>query len=128
MVANTVAVIGASSDRQKYGNAAVRAYARRGWHVYPVNGRGGELEGWLAYATLADVPVLVQRVALYLPPGVGIQVLPQIAQVQPAEFYVNPGAESPELLAEAARLGLRPLLDCSIVALGESPATYLGRE
>ena len=33
----TVAVIGASNHRSKYGNKAVRAFVQQGYAVYPVN-------------------------------------------------------------------------------------------
>lgn len=121
MSARSVAVIGASNDRTKFGNKAVRAYRRQGWDVYPVHPSATVIEGVQAYRTVRDVPVPLDRVALYLPATVGVQILPDIAAVGPAEFYVNPGAESVELLAEAERLGLQPILACSIVAIGEQP-------
>jgi hypothetical protein len=37
---------------------------------------------------------------------------------------VNPGAESDELVAEARRLGLKPILACSILDLGLFPSKY----
>jgi len=117
----TVAILGASADRRKFGNQAVRTYLRRGWAVYPVNPRGGEIEGVTCYRSLADVPVPINRVLLYLPPAVGLTLLPAIAAAKPDEFYVNPGAESAALLAEAQRLGLDPICACAIVALGERP-------
>ena len=52
----TVAILGASADRSKFGNKAVRAFQRAGWHVYPVNPAGGEVEGLPCYPSLADVP------------------------------------------------------------------------
>lgn len=114
-----VAVVGASEDRSKFGNRAVRAYLRQGWSVAPVNPRGGVIEGLAVYPSLREVPRPVDRVALYLPPAIGIHVLPEIAALQPAEFFVNPGAEDEALIAEARRLGLDPILACAIVALGE---------
>ena len=33
----TVAIIGASSNRAKYGNKALRAYERQGYRVIPIN-------------------------------------------------------------------------------------------
>lgn len=33
----TIAIVGASADRAKFGNKAVRAYAEEGWEVWPVN-------------------------------------------------------------------------------------------
>lgn len=117
----TVAVLGASADRGKFGNKSVRAHLAAGWEVYPVNPRGGQIEGLPAYRTLADVPGPFDRISLYLPPAQGLLVLPAIAAAGPSEFFVNPGAESEALVAEARRLGLQPILACSIVALGLSP-------
>ncbi len=120
----TVAILGASADWAKYSNKSVRAHLRQGWQVYPVNPKGGDIEGLKAYARLADIPVPIHRVSMYLPPAVGIAALPVVASVKPAEFFVNPGAESDELVDMARRLGLDPILACSIVDVGASPAEF----
>ena len=120
----TVAIVGASADRGKYSNKSVRAHLAQGWEVYPVNPKGGEIEGLEVCKSLADVPVPLDRVSLYLPPRVGVKVLAEVAAAKPAEFFVNPGAESDELVAEARKLGLEPLLACSIVDLGVTPAQF----
>jgi hypothetical protein len=117
----SVAIIGASENRSKYGNKAVRAYVRQGYTVYPVNPNAREIEGIAAYATLSSIPFPVDRVALYVPPNVGRALLPEIAAKTPKEFFVNPGAESAALLAEAEKLGLNPIIACAIVAIGEMP-------
>ena len=69
-----------------------------------------------------ELPVKLDRVTLYLPPAIGVKTLPAIAAAKPNEFFVNPGAESDELVAEARELGLDPILACSIVDIGVSPA------
>lgn len=120
----TVAVVGASADRAKFSNKAIRAYHKQGWAVYPINPKGGEIEGFAAYKSLADVPVRIDRVTLYLPPALGMQVLGDVAKAKPEEFFVNPGAESEELIAEAERLGLAPIAACSIVDIGVTPAQF----
>ena len=50
----TVAVVGASADRRKFGNKAVRAFRNAGYDVYPINPKAGEIEGLKAYASLDE--------------------------------------------------------------------------
>lgn len=126
MSAKTVAVLGASADRSKYSNKAVRAYVQEGWEVYPVNPKGGMIEGLQAYTSLAEIPGHVNRVTVYLPPPVAVKALTDIAGVEPDELYINPGAESDELVAAAEKLGLDPILACSIIDIGASPAAFPG--
>lgn len=126
MAKKTVAVVGASADRSKYSNKAIRAYQRQGWEVYPVNPKGGEIEGLAAFPSVDQIPNKIDRVTLYLPPPLGVQALPSIAKAKPGEFFVNPGAESEELVAEAQRLGLEPILACSIIEIGASPSEFPG--
>lgn len=117
----TVAILGASADRNKYGNKAVRAFARQGYTVYPVNPRETEIEGAPAYRSILDVPARLDMVSVYLPPPVLLKVLPEIAQKGCDELWLNPGSESDEVLAEAARLGLNVIQACSILGVGMSP-------
>lgn len=119
----SVAVIGASTDRSKFGNKAVRAYAQRGFTVWPVNPKEPAVEGTPAFTSIADVPGRPNLVSVYLPPPVVLKVLPAIAAKGCDELWLNPGTESPEVLAEAARLGLNVVQACSIVAVGVSPAS-----
>ncbi len=118
----SIAVIGASNDRTKYGNRAVRAYVAQGWTVYPVNPKESVIEGIAAYRTIADVPGPVDRASLYVPPAVGIQLLDAISAQRAKELWVNPGSGSPELLARAEKLGLTTVEACSIVAAAEPPS------
>lgn len=118
----TVAVIGASADRSKFGNKAVRAYAQRGFTVWPVNPKEPVVEGLPAFASIADLPGRPNLVSVYLPPPVLLKVLPAIAAKGCDELWLNPGTESPEVLAEAGRLGLSVIQACGIVAVGMSPS------
>ena len=51
----TVAVLGASQDRRKFGNKAVRAYRDCGLTVLPVNPREATIEGLAAYPNLEAI-------------------------------------------------------------------------
>jgi predicted CoA-binding protein len=117
----SVAIIGASSARHKFGNKAVRAFLRQGWTVYPVNPNEPEIEGLKSYPSVSAIPGPVDRASLYLPPALGIAVLDDIQRKGIRELWVNPGAESDALIERAALLGLETIQACSIVDIGERP-------
>lgn len=117
----TVAVIGASSDRQKFGNRAVRAFVRAGDTVIPINPHESQVEGIRAYASVLDVPGAIDMATFYVPPGVGELVIEEVARKGIPEVWLNPGAESDALIAHAHRLSIRPIVACSIVGAGQNP-------
>jgi predicted CoA-binding protein len=120
-MSKVVAVIGASSNRSKFGNRAVRAFRQQGYTVIPINPNEQEVEGLKSYASVLDVPGPIDMASLYLPPAIGAQVIGEIAQKGIAEVWLNPGAESDELIARARALNIQPIVACSIVAIGENP-------
>ena len=118
----TVAVLGASNDRGKFGNKAVRAYLQQGFAVYPVNLKEQKIEGIACFQAIRDVPVRPDLVSVYLPPPVLLKLLPDIAARGCGELWLNPGTESGEVLAAAEALGLNVIQACSILGVGLSPA------
>ena len=116
-----VAVIGASSDRSKFGNRAVRAFRQQGYTVVPINPHETEVEGLKSYASVLDYPGAIDMASIYVPSNIGEQVIGEIAQKGIAEVWLNPGAESDELIARAEALHIQPIVACSIVAIGENP-------
>jgi len=117
-----VMIVGASRSPDKFGNKAVRAYMRQGHDVFPVNPNAHEIHGAPAYPTVADVPGPIDRASIYLHPEAGRDVLSQIAaRADVAEVWLNPGAESDELIKHAESLGISPVVACSITGIGETP-------
>ena len=131
-------VVGASADRRKFGNKAVRAHLAAGYEVlvdrlvvpghpstagyndpaYPVEGRP-------VYPSVADVPAgHLDVVTLFLPPAAGLATLPGLTGRSIGTLILNPGADAAEVLAEAKRLGLPAVRGCSIVALGMTPGQF----
>ena len=120
-MSKVVAVLGASSDRAKFGNKAVRAFARQGYTVVPIHPREEEVEGLKAYKSVLEVPGPIDMATMYLAPAIGMRVIEEVAQKGIKEVWLNPGADSPELAERARELGLRPVVACSILGVGESP-------
>jgi predicted CoA-binding protein len=120
----TVAVIGASSNREKFGNKALRAFARQGYTVIPINPAEAEVEGFRAYPSVLDVPHPIDMATLYVPPAVGVRVMDELLKKGVPEVWLNPGADGRQVVEKARALGLKTVQHCSIIAIGESPARY----
>jgi predicted CoA-binding protein len=123
-MSKTVAVVGASNDRRKYGNKALRAYKAEGHHVIPINPNEREVEGIPAYASVLDVPGPIDMATVYVPPDVGLRLLPEFQQKDIKEIWINPGAEDDALMAEAERRKLNVIFACSIIGIGRSPSQF----
>jgi len=116
-----VAVIGASSNRNKFGNRALRAYERQGYTVLAINPNEREVEGHTTYASVLDVPGQIDIATVYVPPEIGVTVMEQLAQKGVPEVWLNPGADGDAVVARARGLGLKTIQACSILAIGERP-------
>jgi uncharacterized protein len=117
----TVAIIGASSDRRKFGNRALRAFLRQGYTVFPINPNEAQVEGLKTYRSVLDVPGAIDMATFYVPPEIGQRVIAEVAQKRIPEVWLNPGSESDELIRLARALNVEPILACSILGIGENP-------
>ena len=108
-----IAIIGASKNRDKFSNNAVRAYKKHHHVVFPVNPNEREIEGLKCYTSVTFIPLDLDAVSLYLPPVLGIKVIPEIIKKGIKKVFINPGAESKEII--------ELFLKCSILEIGENP-------
>lgn len=110
------AVVGASNDRNKFGNRIYRDLRAAGYEVYPVNPNESEVEGDTAYASVLDLPVPVKVVDVVVPSWVGQKVAREAAEAGIPYFWLQPGAESEELINNASDLGLNVIHNaCAMV-------------
>jgi predicted CoA-binding protein len=117
----TVAVIGASSDRRKFGNKAFRAFRAQGFNVIPINPNEREVEGVATFPSVTDVVEPIDMATVYVPADIGLTLLDGFERKQIAEIWINPGAESDELITEARRRKLNVIEACSIIGIGQNP-------
>jgi predicted CoA-binding protein len=120
----TIAIIGASSDRSKFGNKALRAFRAQGFTVIPINPTETLVEGERAYSSVLDYPDALDEASVYVPPRVGLRVMDELKKKGVPVVWLNPGADGPEVVARARELGLDTRVACSILAVGESPYNY----
>jgi predicted CoA-binding protein len=120
----TVAVVGASNDRRKFGNKAVRAFRAQGWTVIPITPSNTVVEGLTAYRSVLDVPGPIDMVTVYVQPEVARTLLREFQGKAVGEVWLNPGADDDDVLAEAKRIGLPVIAACSIIGIGRSPGDF----
>jgi predicted CoA-binding protein len=120
----TVAIVGASNDRSKFGNKALRAYAAEGYTVVPINPHEAEVEGVRAYKSVLDVPGAVDMATVYVQPEVALDLLDEFEKKGIPEIWINPGAESDALLSDAKRRRLNVIAACSIIGVGRRPSEF----
>jgi predicted CoA-binding protein len=120
----TVAVVGASSNRAKFGNKALRAFEKQGYTVFAINPNETQVEGHKTYASVLDVPGPIDMATIYVPPEIGVRVMDDLVQKGIREVWLNPGADDEQVVTRARAVGLTPIIACSIIGIGDSPARY----
>jgi predicted CoA-binding protein len=112
-----IALVGATNDPAKYGNVILKNLRGRGWPVFAINPKATMIDGEAAYPNLAALPKKPELVVFVVPPAIGIKVLDEVKTLDIDRVWLQPGAESPEILARAAELGLRVVHDACIMVL-----------
>ena len=120
----TVAVVGASSSRSKFGNKALRAFLAEGYRVIPINPNETRVEGLETYASVLDVPERIDMATVYVQPDVTLRLLDEFAKKGIPEVWINPGAEDDAVMAEARQRGLPVYFACSIIGIGRNPSEF----
>jgi len=123
LAGNPHAVVGASRDRDKYGNKVLRSYQQAGLRVFAVNprfGDGDEIEGAEARGRLADLPEAVHGISIITPPAVTERIVEEAVALGIAHIWMQPGAESPVAIERAEAAGISVIAGgaCVLVRLG----------
>lgn len=95
----TVAIVGATDDPSKYGSVIYRDLKRKGFDVFAVNPNRATVDGDPAYKSLADLPVEPTIVNIVVPPDTALKVLQKAKQLGHRNVWIQPGAESPDVMA-----------------------------
>ena len=101
-----IAVVGVSRDGAKFGNTAFTELAARGYQVFAVHPEAKEIAGTPCYPNLAALRGQVDGVLVVVPPQQAVSVLQEAAVVGLKNVWLQQGAESSEVLAQARDLGL----------------------
>lgn len=113
------AVVGASRDRNKYGNKVLRSYLQNDLPVFPVNPSAEEIEGRKAFADLSSLPETVHGVSVITQPHVTETIVEEAGRLGIRHIWMQPGSERETAVARAESLGMNVIAGgpCILVAL-----------
>lgn len=100
------AVVGASRDRDKFGNKVLRAYLAANRRAYPVNPLADEVEGLRAVPDLAHLPERVHGISVVTPPHVTERIVEDAIAAGIRHVWLQPGAESGAAVRRAEQAGI----------------------
>jgi predicted CoA-binding protein len=118
--AGAFGVVGASSNRQKFGNRVLRCYIQDGRRAIPVNPNEAEIEGIACVKSVTDLPPDVKSISMITPPAVTERLVPLAIDHGIENIWMQPGAESPAAVALCREKGINVIADgsCLLVVLG----------
>ena len=113
------AVVGASSNREKYGNKVLRVYQQNDIEAVPVNPTATEIEGVTAYPDLASIPGSIDGVSIITRPAVTENVVQEAVKRGIKHIWMQPGAESERAVALGEKAGANVIAGgpCVLVSL-----------
>lgn len=113
------AVVGASRNRNKYGNKVLRVFQQNNRNVVPINPNADEVEGLRSFSSLASMDEPVDGVSIITPPAVTEQVIAQAIELGIEHVWMQPGAESQSAIDLAERAGINVIAGgpCVLVSL-----------
>lgn len=113
----TVAVLGASPNPDRYAHKAMTALAAHGHTVIPVNPNHDHIDGQPCHPTLAHVDPPLDTITVYLRPDILRRVLDDIAAARPARVILNPGTEDEDAARRLTAAGIHVQTACTLVLL-----------
>lgn len=118
--AEAFGVVGASTNRRKYGNKVLRCYQQNGRRAVPVNPREETIEGVPCVSTVNQLPPEVSSISVITPPAVTEQVVKEAIAHGIRSIWMQPGAESAAAVAACESHGVEVIADgsCLLVVLG----------
>ena len=112
-----VAVLGASSNPERYSHMAVVLLKKMGFPVIPIHPTLEQIEGLAVVKRLEEIPEEVHTLTLYAGPKRVIPLLEAIVQLAPRRVIFNPGTESVETIGALSRSGIECVEACTLVML-----------
>lgn len=112
---STIAVVGASRKREKWGNIIFRLLRSYGFKVYPVNPNASEIDGIKCYSSLSDLPEKPELVITVVKPQITEKLVEECVRLGIRRIWMQPGSESEEAIEKAEKSEIEVISGSCIV-------------
>ncbi len=113
--ARVFAVVGVSTNKEKYGYKVFSDLKEGNYTVYPVNPLYENIYGERCYPDIASLPEKPDVVEFVCPPTVTEKVLRELPALGIDKVWMQPGAESPEAIEFCRNHGIKALHDICVM-------------
>ncbi|HJM16892.1 MAG TPA: CoA-binding protein [Candidatus Poseidoniia archaeon] len=93
----SIALIGASNDKNKFGNKIYLNLKNKGFNVTPINPKENTIEGDKAYISIEKMSELPDIANFVVPPDIAMEIAQHIVRLGVKHLWFQPGSESNEL-------------------------------
>lgn len=120
MASRAFAVIGASTNREKFGNKVLRCYIAHDKTVYPIHPIEKEIEHIKCLKSVAELPESVKSISIVTPPLLTEKIISQAITKGIKNIWMQPGASSQTAIDECKKNGINVIAEgpCILVELG----------
>lgn len=115
--ANTIAIVGASSNPEKPSHHVMEALQAAGYHVIPVNPNEDSVLGEKAYATLSDIPEKVDIVDVFRKADSTPPIADEAVKIGAKVLWLQLGVINEDAAARAQAGGLTVVMDRCIAVM-----------
>lgn len=113
----TVVIVGASSNPERYSHRALLLLQKHGHTVVPVHPALAQIEGVPVVADLGLIPGPVDTVTMYVGPAISSGLQDKLIALKPGRVIFNPGAENASLADALQKAGIACEEACTLVLL-----------
>lgn len=115
----SIAVVGVSSSRMKFGSMAYRALKSKGYQVHAVNRRLNSFDGDACYASLTDIPGEVEAAVVTVKPESAVDVLDEADKAGVKKLWFQEGGDFAAVAQQARSKGFLVVTDKCVLLYAE---------
>ena len=94
---NSIALIGASTNKEKFGHKILVDLDNKGHVVIPINNKETEIEGKKVFKNVNEISDCPSIINFVVPPHIGFEITKDLVESGYDYFWYQPGAESDEI-------------------------------